>query len=143
MPEITPNLGFPIPPGGDSSTLTRDLRAALLALDGRLRTTGPIELRPQIAGALSGSLTAIRVGNVVTLGMYGLTLDAGYGTGTLCTLPPEYRPHTTTYWGSGGGWLATGQPRININSATGALAAQSLPTGVALYNAISYATTAP
>lgn len=97
--------------------------------------TEVVEIGPDVAGYVSGSLAMSRVGATITLTMYGLTINNG--SGTLYTLPERFRPLRTTYWGSGGGWLASG-PRINISHTTGAMSAASMPTSQPLYNTITY-----
>lgn len=91
MPELAPNLGFPIPPGGDSSTLTRDLRAALLALDDAsgVRT---LTLTPSMM--TGGTLTVQRTGNVVVLHADALTMSTS-ASGAVLTLPVGWRPAAT------------------------------------------------
>ena len=91
MPELTPNLGIPIPPGGDSSILTRTIRDALLALDA---TFGVRTLALAPSMMTSGSLTIQRSGNVVALHADALVMSTTAG-GTVFTLPVGWRPAAT------------------------------------------------
>lgn len=91
MPELTPNLGLPIPPGGDSSILTRTIREALLALDAEfgVRT---LALTPSMM--TGGTLTVQRAGNVCVLHADAVTMNTTTG-GTVFTLPVGWRPAAT------------------------------------------------
>lgn len=91
MPETTPNLAIPIPPGGDSSLLTRTIREALLALDATLGVR-TLALTPSMM--TSGSLTIQRAGSVCVLHADALVMDTTAG-GTVFTLPVGWRPAAT------------------------------------------------
>lgn len=96
MPELAPNLGFPIPPGGDSSLSSLALRAALLALDNAVKTsdTGWIDHSSLLRNGWTGTVLVRRIGADVHLKLVALNGDASTATSVLL-LPVGFRAHAT------------------------------------------------
>ena len=124
MPETTPKLGLPIPPGGDSSVFSRDLRAALLGLDAAL-DSAPVDI-PAGSNVTAGYARVHRMGNAVTLSFAG-TVITGAGTDNgILQIPTGYRPVRSI-------WIflftQTGVPRSALIGSNGNLQVYGTQTG--------------
>lgn len=97
--------------------------------------TGSRYIGPLFTSYVSGPFIIRRIGNVVTLNMYGFTLSDG--NGTKYTLPVGFRPVNNVMWMPGS---FTTTARIIVPT-TGALNFISMPSNSAIYSTLTYLTT--